>query len=202
MYKNIIFDMGNVLFWFEPKKYVEELGLTNEEEKHKVYIATYHTVKNALFDQGFYDEQKMIDAICEDIGEGYRKHIEKLVLHWNDTLNPVEGMASLIKELKDKGYKIYLLSNAAYMQHEYWGRVPGSEYFDGTLISCDVKYIKPEPEIYEALYDKFNIKPSESFFIDDLVINIFGAKKTGMDGYVFDGNVNRLRSEFKKLGIL
>ena len=53
------------------------------------------------------------------------------------------GMKTDGDELKKAGYGVYLLSNASYRQHEYWPRVPGSQYFDGTLISADVKLVKP-----------------------------------------------------------
>jgi putative hydrolase of the HAD superfamily len=39
---------------------------------------------------------------------------------------------------------------------------------------------KPDIRIYEALLDKYQLKPAESLFIDDLNINVLGAKKTGM----------------------
>ena len=49
---------------------------------------------------------------------------------------------------------------------------------------------------------KFDLKPEECFFIDDLIINIFGAKRTGMDGYVFTGDVKDLRKELVEREIL
>ena len=47
-----------------------------------------------------------------------------------------------------------------------------------------------------------NLKPEECFFIDDLIINIFGAQRTGMDGYVFTGDVKDLRKELSERNIL
>ena len=125
-----------------------------------------------------------------------------MILNWTDYLTPIKGMEELIVELKNKGYKIYLLSNASFNQHNYWEKIPAHVHFDGKIVSCDVGAIKPFKEIYEALYKKYNIKPEESFFIDDLIINIFGANQTGMEGYVFTGNVVDLRKELKERGIL
>ncbi len=67
----------------------------------------------------------------------------------NDVGRPileVDGMYELVKELKDRGYKVYLLSNASVRQHEYWPRIPAAELFDGKLISSDVHLVKPQPE--------------------------------------------------------
>ncbi len=77
-------------------------------------------------------------------------------------------MYDLIKTIKEKGFNIYLLSNAAQRQHLYWPRIGASKFFDKKVISADVKVVKPNPRIYEILFNKFNIRPEESFFVDDV----------------------------------
>ena len=52
-------------------------------------------------------------------------------------------------------------------------------------ISSEEKVIKPEPEIYQRLFTKFNLKPEECIFTDDRVENIEGGSRLGMDGIVF-----------------
>ena len=62
------------------------------------------------------------------------------------------------------------------------------------------KLLKPQKEIYERLFEKFNIKPEESYFIDDLQLNIDGAAACGMKGYCFaDGNVEKLQKALESL---
>ena len=200
--KNMIFDMGNVLLHYEPHKYIETLGITDEKEKKKIFNAMYLRKESANLDRGDFDDAAYIDIVCKELGEKYRPHIKKLLYHWADKVDAMDGMVDLIKDLKAKGYKIYLLSNASLLQHEYWLRVPGHDLFDGTLVSCDVRHIKPEKEIYMSLYEKFNIKPEECYFIDDLIINIYGARETGMDGFVFRGDADDLREHLKSIGIL
>lgn len=202
MVKNIIFDMGNVLIDFNPMQYVKQLNIEDKEEEEKVFNATYLNYKSIYMDYGHMKEEDYINGVVEGIGEKYREKIKTLILHWADNIKPIDGMEDVVKDLKEAGYKIYLLSNAGFAQHEYWEKIPAHIYFDGTLVSCDVKEVKPFREIYEALYKKFNIKPEESFFIDDLIINIFGAKRTGMDGYVFTGSALELRKELDRQGIL
>lgn len=202
MIKNIIFDMGNVLIDFDPRKYVEELNIQDDAEKEKIFKATYLNYKSIYMDYGMMTDEDFVDHVVNGLGEEYRDKIKKLILNWTDYLHPIEGMEDLVAELKEKGYKIYLLSNASFNQHNYWEKIPVHKYFDGKIVSCDVGEVKPFREIYEALYKKFNIKPEESFFIDDLIINIFGANRTGMAGYVFTGDANDLRGELKAQGIL
>ena len=107
----------------------------------------------------------------------------------------------LVRDLKKAGYGVYLLSNASCRQHEYWPRVPGSQYFDGTLISADVKQIKPCAEIYDTLYKTFRLVPRECLFIDDSAQNIEGAERTGMPGIVFHGDAEELRREMQAFGV-
>lgn len=202
MIKNIIFDMGNVLIDFNPMQYVGELHLANKEEEEKVFKAAYLNFKSIYMDYGRITEEEFVNHVVEGIGEEYRDKIKELIINWHKYLTPIKGMEEIVKELKDKGYKIYLLSNAGFSQHDYWDRIPASKYFDGKVVSCDVGEVKPFREIYEALYKKFNIKPEESFFIDDLIINVFGANRTGMEGYVFTGSAEDLRKELVRKGIL
>ncbi len=40
--------------------------------------------------------------------------------------------------------------------------------FDGILFSAPIHMAKPDQEIYEYFFRKFDLNPSECFFIDDL----------------------------------
>ena len=69
------------------------------------------------------------------------------------------------------------------------------------IVSADVKLLKPQHEIYEALFEKYNLRPEECFFIDDGMQNIDGAYAVGMSGTVFFGDIPRLRAEMREAGI-
>ena len=105
------------------------------------------------------------------------------------------------EELKAKGYGIYLLSNASYRQHDYWPRVEASKFFDGTLISAYEKVVKPQPEIYRLLLQRFNLRAEECFFIDDVPANIEGAFYCGIPGAVFHGDASLLRRDLRAAGV-
>ena len=65
---------------------------------------------------------------------------------------------------------------------------------------CRRHCIKPEPAIYRRLFEKFGIRPEESFFIDDVQANIDGARACGMDGYCFaDGDVGWLKKRLEEV---
>ena len=115
-------------------------------------------------------------------------------------LSPMPGMAELVRELKENGYHIYLLSNASAALREYFPRIPGSECFERLLVSAEEKLLKPSHEIFERLYEKFELNPAESWVIDDSPANVEGAIQTGMGGCIFYGDVSRLRRELLQAG--
>ena len=126
---------------------------------------------------------------------------EYIIYHWNEPIVPITGTADVVRELKARGYTLYLLSNAARRQHTYWHDIPGSECFSGTLISADVHLLKPEAAIYQALFDKFDLTAASCLFVDDFPPNIEAAENAGMQGIVFH-DAGQLREELKARGIL
>ena len=110
--------------------------------------------------------------------------------------------AALACDLKNAGYDLYLLSNAAARQHAYWHDVPGNQWFSGTFISADYRLLKPEAAIYQAFFEKFSLKPEECLFIDDTPANIEASENAGMRGIIFHGDAARLRRQLTELGIL
>ncbi len=56
---------------------------------------------------------------------------------------------------------------------------------DGTVISSEEHLLKPEPEIYRCVCERFGLKPEECLFTDDKPVNVEGAKAIGMNAVVF-----------------
>ncbi len=192
--------MGNVLLWFDRDRFLDAVGAEGEDRKilmNNVYLS----VEWARMDRGSMTEAEAAASMCTHVPERLHEKVHMLVDQWDRPIYPVEGMAQLARDLKSAGYGIYLLSNASYRQHEYWPRVPGSECFDGTLISADVKLMKPQREIYDLLCSKFSLKPEECVFIDDSAANIEGAEVAGMSGIVFHGEADEAREKLRALGV-
>jgi len=97
---------------------------------------------------------------------------------------PVEPMVRLLKELKQSGYKIYVLSNwdpysSAGIQKKY------TELFshcDGVMTSGQEGITKPNPAFYQRLLTKYSLNPQDCTFIDDEPFNIEAARKLGING--------------------
>ena len=200
MMKNILFDMGNVLIRFDRKLFLDRLEVS-DADKELLLREVFASVDWAHMDRGTKTEAMALESMKTRLPQRLHAAAEELTLRWDEPLIPIDGMYELVEELKEKGYGIYLLSNASYRQHEYWPRIPASRFFDGTLISADEHVVKPQPEIYQLCMERFGLKAEESFFIDDMAHNVEGALFCGLSGAVFYGDVNRLRQDLRAAGV-
>ena len=201
MIKNVIFDMGQVLIHWTPELYLARYEL-KEEDKQLLKTEVFGGVEWVQLDRGSISEDDALDAICARLPRKLQRIAEELVTEWwRQPMHPVDGMAELIAQLKCKGYGIYLLSNANMRLRDYFRWIPGASYFDGIMVSAEEKMLKPHYEIYKALFERFDLKPEECFFVDDNPLNIEGAACCGMAGTVFRGDVNRLKRELLDAGI-
>ena len=201
MIKNIVFDMGNVLIEWSPAVLLERLGLP-EADRVLLLRELFLCAEWQSLDRGTITTDEAMALMAYRIPERLHGAAMRIMNDWwKDPLTPMPGIAELIAELDGLGYGIYLLSNATSRVHDYFDRIPGSQYFRGKLISADVKLLKPQHEIYEALFETFGLRPEECYFVDDNAANIEAAGLLGMHCSVFFADVNRLRAELRRAGV-
>lgn len=200
MIKQIVFDMGGVLVHYSPSRFIDLLS-AGGEDKALLLREVFNTVEWFRMDRGTITEEEASAAMKRNLPPRLHEAVDRLMAWWELELRPMEGMAELLAELKELGYGLYLLSNATVRQPEYFDRLPGSEYFDGRLVSAFYKLLKPQREIYETLLREFGLRVEECFFVDDSVANVEGAYCVGLSGAVFDGDVDRLRRALRAAGV-
>ena len=200
MIKNILFDMGNVLLYFDRQRFLNRLDVT-EEEKQQLLRRVFLSTEWVQMDRGTLDEPEAEKRMRADLPEHLHTAIHALVSEWDEPILPIPGMYELVEELKNAGYGIYLLSNASHRQHDYWPRIEASRFFDGTIISADEGVMKPGAEYYLRALQKFGLKADECFFVDDMPANVEGAAFCGIPGAVFFGDARLLRSQLRSAGV-
>lgn len=201
MIRNVIFDMGNVLLRFSATallaRYVE-----NQEEQDLIIREVFGSGDWVRLDWGEIREAELADIVCPRLPEHLQQPLREMLAHWHEDLPQIDLSYHLVRELKQNGYGLYLLSNAGHaLEEEYADRVPAFRFLDGRIVSARIGSIKPHDPIYNALFDTFSLQPEECFFIDDLKENIEGGKRNGMDGHVFDGDDRALRLALKHAGV-
>ena len=105
---------------------MDRYSLTGEDRK-LIRNEVFRSVEWIMLDRGVIDEeiaeQRILPLLPERLHGAARGLIEK----WDDPIVPVEGMLELLQALKAKGYRLYLLSNAATRQPIYWARAEASK---------------------------------------------------------------------------
>ena len=202
MIKNIVFDMGKVLVEYEGDRVCRHFS-EDEALIRKVSTAVFVSPEWLMLDMGIISEEEGLSQILTRLDTEEEKELaRKSFAHWHEyNMYHKEGMEELVRELKEEGYRIYLCSNASVrLLTCYHQVIPAIDCFDGILFSAEVQCLKPQKEMYGHLFDRFHLKPEECFFVDDLNLNIEGARRCGMEGYCFeDGDVGKLRTVLASL---
>ena len=201
MIRNIVFDMGNVVIRFDPPYFLDRAGIHDPEDRKLILNELFLSVEWAQMDAGTLTEETAEPLILSRFPERLKETVRTLLYTWAYPRDMIPGMEDLIRRLREAEYRIYLLSNASAAQHEYWPKFPVSRLFDGKLISCDVKVVKPCHRIYQLFTEKFSLRPEECIFIDDAAANVAGAVACGWQGIVFHGSSEELEVKLRHSGI-
>ena len=102
-----------------------------------------------------------------------------------DVQAPVLCTEQLIAELKQRGYRLLVLSNMSSDFIERIRRFDVYRQFEGDVVSCEEQTVKPEAEIYRRLLDRFALNPAETLFIDDREANLRAAEQFGISTFHF-----------------
>ena len=199
MIKNIVFDIGNVLTDYTWNKYLHSFGFS-EEVCERVAIATVKSKEWGEFDRGVMTVEAVVDTLVQNAPE-LEKEIRTFTADMSGLVEKVDYAIPWIEELKAKGYKVYYLSNfSEKAEKECAPALDFIPYADGGILSYQDKMIKPEPEIYKCLLDRYELNPDECVFLDDVEANVEGARKQGIHGIVFTTKEAAV-AELEKLGV-
>ena len=178
--KNIVFDLGGVLFARDKSKCTPEL---------LEFFSFLRAPRMPLFweeyDRGTSTLEEVTAAISGMTGRPVETCAAVLRLAV-DLQEPVKPTERLVGDLKAAGYRLYVLSNMSREFIDFLRRFPVYGLFDGEVVSCEEGVVKPEPEIYRRLLGRYGLDPAQTLFIDDRPANIAAAAALGIRGQLFD----------------
>ena len=198
--KNIVFDLGGVLIDWNPRYlYRKIFSSTEEMDWFLNHICTSEWNSRQDAGRPFAVGQAELKAKYPR----YSAQIDDYFLRWEEMLGGlIKGSVEILKELYDKGYRLYALSNWSAetlpLAQERYNFFP---LFSGMVISGKEKTIKPDPGLYKILLSRYQLDPAETLFIDDHSENTIAAAKLGMKTIDFVSPL-QLREELTKRGIL
>ena len=181
MIKNLIFDVGGVLFDYRWKEMFMDYGL-DEDNAIRVGTQMFNDPDRTwdIFDLGIKSDEEITDIFCKKY-PGDEDVIRWFIRHGEYMQVPRPKVWKKVHELKQKGYKIYILSNypeSLFKKHTEYADF--MDDIDGLMVSYMIHKAKPAEDIYKALCDKYWLDRSESIFFDDRSENVEGAIKFGM----------------------
>lgn len=189
-YKNIVFDFGNVIGKFDGH-YIMEHFCSDESDIQFLSSVIYRSWPE--LDKGTIDYDEYAASVLAEIPDRLQEAARSFFREWPRYVELFPETERFIRELKEKGASVYLLSNAPTYFAEWTADYPVLRLFDGIVFSAPIKMAKPAPEIYQYLFRTYDLRPEDCFFIDDLEANISAGKSLGMDGVVFSGNIDEVK---------
>jgi len=197
MIKNLIFDFGKVLVDYDFKLYVESFCPDPAtRDRFMDCILTEDWMRRMdKQDVPFEETISILKDTYPDLSAEMDAFLEKFP---DIVLGEVPGMRDLLTGLKKEGYRLYGLTNWCDRVHVTMSRYGIFDLLDGVVISSEVHEVKPFPQIYRILFEKFSLDPAECLFTDDKQENIDGSQAVGMDAVLFK-NARQYESDLRRI---
>lgn len=201
--KNIIFDLGGVLIFWNPDTVYEKYFGGNLDKMSRFYKETEIFKANAEMDRG-----RPFQEILSELANNFPHYHEPIQLwksNWPEMIGgPIDATVEILEILHVQGYQLYALTNfSAEMFFSHICHNPKYSFLDrfrDIVVSGVEQTIKPEPKIYNILLQRNKLDPNNCIYIDDTANNLIPAQKLGMATIRFN-SPNQLIQELKSLGV-
>ena len=184
MIRNVVFDLGRVLVDFDPAAYIRGFGY-DEETVQKLLDIVFGR-DWFLHDRGDIETIGDLRALLAEKHPALKTEIDAALRgDWVKIHTPKTETAAYMKELKERGFKIFILSNLSAETYAYVSQYDFFRLAEGGVFSFRERACKPEPAIYRALLDRYALIPAETVFIDDVPENLSAAAAFGIRTVLF-----------------
>lgn len=195
----VVFDVGNVLYDWDPRFLYERL--IRDDRALDAFLRDVVT-KEWHFQ---HDAGRPFAETSAELSAAYPEHADMIAL-WGPRFHEqipaaLPGMAELVTDLDAASVPLYAITN---FSGEFWPPFRNREAamfdrFRGIIVSGDEKLTKPDAAIYRLALDRFALQAPEAVFVDDREDNVAGAAAIGMQALLFTG-ADRLRADLQGLG--
>lgn len=197
----VIFDLGGVLIDWNPRYLYRKIFSTEEEITW--FLENVCTSEWNERQDGGRSFEEATDELLNRFPD-HAPAIRAWYGRWEETIGgPIVETVDVLRTLRDqRKHRLYALTNWS-AETFPWAKQNFDflNWFDGIVVSGEEKTLKPRPEFYRILLDRYRVNPAAAVFIDDNIKNIEGARNVGIDGIHFTGP-DRLRQELMERGIL
>jgi len=198
MKDTVFFDLGNVLLFFDTLKMYRQIAEVSGLQLEEVTALVQHHVDP--YEKGEINTQK----VHEDFSRLSKKELDTHAMRraMCDIFKPNEAVVTIAQQLKEKGLKLFILSNTCQAHFEYiLENYPFLKLFDGFVLSYQVGSRKPEKKIFESALSIAKCKREHCFYTDDIPEFVKAAKAVHIDAENYT-TPERLKEALKKRAIL
>jgi 2-haloacid dehalogenase len=197
----VIFDVGNVLYDWNPRFLYERL--IGDGRALDAFLDTVAT--KAWHFQ--HDAGRPFAETSAELAAAHPEFADMIAL-WGPRFDEqiphmLPGMADLVANLDESGVPLFAITN---FSGEFWPPFRNREAatfdrFGGIIVSGDEDLVKPDPAIYALALSRFGLAGPDAVFVDDREDNVAAANDAGMHGLLFTG-ADKLRADLQALGLL
>ena len=192
----VISDFGGVLTTPLIQSFVafqDETGIAMETLGKAMQRMAERDGGHPLFEleKGQISEADFLSRIADELEPelGHRPEMHRFSEIYFDALEPNQPMIDLMRELKEQGLRMALLTNNVREWEPLWrSMVPIDELFELVVDSAFVSCRKPEARIYEIMLERLAVSADECLFVDDVEVNCVAARDLGMTAVHFRDN--------------
>ena len=196
-----IFDLGGVLIDWNPRHLYRKLFPGDDQGMEQFLAEVTTPAWNSKQDAG----RPFVEAIAE-LQEAHPDKaglIAAYLERWPETIGGVNAAtADIIRDLKARSLRVFALSDwSAETFPKARTLVAELALFDDILTSGEARMTKPNPAIFKLALQRFRLRATESFFVDDVQANVDGARAAGMTAFLFT-DAAALRGTLDRIGVL
>jgi putative hydrolase of the HAD superfamily len=196
----VISDFGGVLTTPLIESFMafqDQTGITTETLGKAMAAAGEANGDNPLFEmeRGEISETAFLEKLTDELEPllGHRPEMHRFKEIYFEALEPNPAMIDLMRELKDRGYRMAMLTNNVREWEPLWRpMLPVDEIFETVVDSGFVGTRKPESKIYALTLERIAAPAEACLFIDDVEVNCEGARRAGIEAVHFRDNAQAI----------
>ena len=196
---SIVFDIGNVVVRWDPLLIVQRTFGTSEPAEPLRDAIFGHPLWLKL-NRGELTEPEAKLAYADLLGLT-PVILDQLFFHIKDSQALRKETIALMQNLQAQNFRLFALTdNVHEIVHYLKQTYPFWSMFENATVSAEIGALKPSAEIFHHLLDTNNLNAEQTVFFDDVPKNVEGAKRVGMNAFVFSDAASAL-TDLQSLGI-
>lgn len=196
----VVFDIGNVLIRWNPRNLFRKTF--RDEARMERFLAAALSMDFIALTDVVADFSLAVTERAKAFPE-FARELGLFDQRWVETIGgPVEENVALLRRLKAAGSPVHALSNFAAVKFALARQIYDFlNEFDVCVISGHVGVVKPDPRIFDILFERVGRPPADLLFIDDSLANVRASEAAGMAAIHYRPGVD-LESELRSRGAL